>query len=77
VANSVLVGVSRTGSIAGNTEEARAFHLLLAQAEMVAEGDQVLEPLDPSRHAGFERAPDAAVQLPASLHHKVLIDDVL
>ena len=77
VADGVVIGVGRTGPIAGDAQEARAFRLLLAQAEMVAEGDQVLEPLDPGRHTGFELAPDAAVQLHASLHQEVLIDDVL
>ena len=77
VADGVVIGVGRAGPIAGNAQEARAFRLLLAEAEMVAEGDQVLEPLDPGRRTGFERAPDAAVQLHASLHQEVLIDDVL
>ena len=44
---------------------------------MVAKGDQVFKPLSPGRHARFERAPDAAVQLHASLHQEVLINDVL
>jgi hypothetical protein len=44
---------------------------------MVTKRDQVLEPLDPGRRAGFERAPDAAVQVHASLQQQVLIDDVL
>ena len=39
VADGVVIGVGRTGPIAGNTQEARALRLLLAPAEMVAEGD--------------------------------------
>ena len=39
VADGVVIGVGCTGPITGNTQEARAFRLLLAQAEMVAEGD--------------------------------------
>ena len=39
VADGVVIGVRRTGPIAGNAQEARAFRLLLAQAEMAAEGD--------------------------------------
>ena len=77
VTDGVVIGVSRTGPIAGDTQEACALRLLLAQAEMVTERDQVLEPLDPGRRAGFERAPDAAVQFHASLQQQVLIDDVL
>ena len=77
VPNGVVIGVGRAGPIAGNTQKARAFRLLLAQAEMVTERGQVLEPLDPGRHTGLERAPDAAVELHASLHQEVLIYDVL
>ena len=39
VADGVVIGVGRTGPIAGNTQEACALRLLLAPAEMVAEGD--------------------------------------
>ena len=39
VADGVVIGVGCTGPLAGNTQKARAFRLLLTQAEMVAEGD--------------------------------------
>jgi len=72
VTDGVVIGVSRTGPIAGNTQEACALRLLLAQAEMVTKRDQVLDPLDPGRRAGFKRAPDVAVQVHASLQQQVL-----
>ena len=37
VADGVVIGVGRAGAIAGRTQEARAFRLLVAQAEMMAE----------------------------------------
>src|SRR5262249_26463500 len=48
-----------------------------ASAEMVAEGDQVLEPLDPGWQTGFEHAPDAAVQFHAPLHQEILINNIV
>jgi len=56
MADGVLIGVGRAGPIAGNAEEARPLRLVRAEAEMMAEGEKVLEPLDAGRQPGFERA---------------------